>query len=171
MRVEIILAGADDLGPLRESLGPRCAEIFENRFRLQAAGLCEILLAFRHERPVGMVVISWNVADEPEVREHLAGVPIIFHLFVAPALRHNGIGRRLLRDAEDRLRKYGHDRVLVGVDEPNQNAFALYRELGYVRAARPELSGLRPPVRAGQPAGDAYDILVADLHREPPRWE
>jgi len=165
--VQIGVAQAGDIGPLREALGPSCAENFQSRFRLQIAGLGEILLAFRGVKPVGMVVLSWDLADEPEVRAHLAGVPAIFHLFVVPGLRHNGIGRRLLRAAEGRLRKHGFDRVLLGVDEPNANARALYQRLGYAPPAEPALRGLRAPTGNC----DAYDILVADLHREPPRWE
>jgi probable F420-dependent oxidoreductase len=113
--------------------------------------------------PIGAVFVSWDVADEPEVRRHLAGVPTIFHLHVAPAHRHRGVGRALLRRAEQRLRERGHSRVLLGVDRSNQVARDLYLWLGYRHPETPELRGL------GE--GEPYDILVADLNRPSPPWE
>ncbi len=163
MEAEIRVADLDDIRSLRRALGAEHFDFFHGRHHLQEQDLGEILVAFTAHGPVGAVFVSWDVADEPEVRRHLAGVPMIFHLHVAPRHRHRGVGRRLLRHAEETLRKRGHSRVLLGVDKSNDVARELYLWLGYQRPAEPELSGL------GE--GETYDILVADLDRAPPAWE
>ena len=172
--VLVRVAESDDVDMLRETLGPTHHEFFRGRFPLQDAELGEILMAFLADRPVGAVFISWDLADEPEVREHLAEVPMVFHLHVAPEHRHRGIGRELLRQAEERLRKRGHDRVLLGVDKSNRVARQLYQWLGYTQPVEPELSDLgaaAEPGEEGHSVAEAYDILVADLHRAPPPWQ
>jgi ribosomal protein S18 acetylase RimI-like enzyme len=171
--VLIRVAEPDDLDLLAEALGPDHHAFFVGRLPLQKEGLGEILVAFREHGPVGAVFISWDQADEPEIRRHLAEVPMIFHLHVAPEHRHQGIGRNLLRHAEDRLRLRGHARVLLGVDKSNRVARDLYEWLGYRQPHEPELSDLGATAEPGQPehsVAEAYDILVADLDRPVPHW-
>jgi ribosomal protein S18 acetylase RimI-like enzyme len=173
VRVLIRVAEPSDLELLSEALGPDHHAFFVGRLPLQKEGLGEILIAFRRSGPVGAVFISWTEADEPQVRKHLADVPMIFHLHVAPEHRHRGVGRTLLRRAEESLRLRGHTRVLLGVDKSNQVARALYEWLGYVRPHEPELSDLGATAEPGRPehsVGEAYDILVADLNRPAPTW-
>lgn len=174
MRVLIRVAKREDVELLHTALGPDHHAFFRSRFVLQRAGLGEILVALRNGTPVGAVFISWDVATEPEVREHLAEVPMVFHLHVAPVHRHQGIGRKLLHEAEAQLRARGHKRVLLGVDKSNQVARDLYLWLGYVRPEEPELSDLGATQEPGEEPHliqEAYDILVADLHRPAPHWE
>lgn len=151
-------ATPDDLDLLTDALGADHHAFFRDHYRSQRSGSGEILLAFRDGRPVGGVFLSWGPATEPEVRRHLPGVPVIFHLHVAPASRRRGVGRALLRRAEANLRARGHDRVLLGVDRSNTIARDLYLRLGYVQPAEPELRDLGA-------AAEPYDILVADLDR------
>ena len=162
MQAEIRVAGPGDVRSLRTALGPGHHDYFRGAYPAQERGRGAILVAVKAHGPVGAVFVSWDVADEPEVRKHLAGVPMIFHLHVAPAHRHRGVGRGLLRHAEQMLRDRGHDRVLLGVNSSNDTARNLYLWLGYRQPDEPELRGLG--------AGETYDILVADLDRDPPRW-
>jgi GNAT superfamily N-acetyltransferase len=169
MEVHVRVATFSDIDMLGEALGPGHRDFFHSRFPLQVAGLGLILIAYRDTRPLGAVFISWDDADEPEIREHLAQVPMIFHLHVARPHRGKGVGRQLLREAENWLRKLGFDRVLLGVDKSNDKARRLYLRLGYVQPAEPELSDLGSAVEPGQEEysmGEAYDILVADLYRD-----
>ena len=172
--VLIRVAKREDVELLHTALGPDHHAFFRSRFVLQRSGFGEILVALKDSRPVGAVFISWDLATEPEVREHLAEVPMVFHLHVAPAHRHQGIGRKLLREAEAQLHQRGHKRVLLGVDKSNEIARNLYLWLGYVRPDEPELSDLGATKEPGEEPHlieEAYDILVADLHRPPPQWE
>jgi ribosomal protein S18 acetylase RimI-like enzyme len=162
VEAEIRVAGLPDLWSLRETLGNEHSDYYIGRYPLQEKDLGAILVACTPRGPVGAVFVSWDVPDEPEVRRHLAGVPAIFRLHVAPGHRHRGIGRSLLRHAENVLRRRGHTRVLLGVNRSNHIARELYLWLGYRRPEEPELSGLG--------GGETYDILVADLDREPPDW-
>jgi ribosomal protein S18 acetylase RimI-like enzyme len=171
--VLIRVAEPVDLEALPETLGPGHQAFYRSRLTLQKNGLGEILLAFVEDAPIGAVFISWDRADEPEIRKHLDGVPMIFRLHVAPKHRHRGIGRSLLRRAEQHLRERGHSRVLLGVDKSNVTARDLYVWLGYERPAEPELSDLGGVAEPGQPGhsvAEAYDILVADLYRPAPQW-
>ncbi|WP_250033291.1 GNAT family N-acetyltransferase [Paractinoplanes maris] len=171
--VKIRAANRDDLESLIGALGPDHHEFFAGRYPLQEKGLGEILLAFEDDGPVGGVFLSWDLATEPEIRRHLAGVPMIFHLHVAPARRHHGVGRALLRQAEANLRARGHEQVLLGVDKSNRVARDLYLWLGYVQPAEPDLRDLRATPEPGardHAVGDTYDILVADLDRTVPLW-
>jgi GNAT superfamily N-acetyltransferase len=171
--VQIRVAEPGDLDAFGAALGPEHQAFFQDRFPLQQDGLGEILVAFRESDPVGAVFLYWGPAEEPEVRRHLADVPMIFHLHVAPRHRHRGVGRSLLRRAEEVLRDRGHERVLLGVNKSNQVARSLYEWLGYTTPPEPALSNLgaaAEPGDGGHPVGEAYDILVADLSRPAPAW-
>jgi GNAT superfamily N-acetyltransferase len=171
--VLIRVAEAGDVEALKFTLGPEHHAFFMDRFRLQGAGLGEILIAFREGEPIGAVFLFWGAADEPEVRRYLADIPMIFHLHVARAHRHRGVGRSLLCRAEEALRDRGHERVLLGVDQSNKLARSLFEWLGYTTPPEPALSNLgadTKPGNGGHPVAEAYDILVADLCRPTPEW-
>jgi ribosomal protein S18 acetylase RimI-like enzyme len=171
--VHILIRGAEpgDVEQMPESLGVEQHAYFYDRLLLQKDGRGAVLLAFDVHRPIGGVFVSWDEADEPEVRKHLSSVPMIFHLYVAPDYRHRGVGRLLMQAAEGVLRRRGYTSVLLGVDKSNEVARRLYEWLGYVQPHEPELSDLRAAVAPSQPersVGEAYDILVADLRRPAP---
>ena len=73
------------------------------------------LVAWLGGELVGALHVSWAGADEPEVRAHLPGVPILHRLRIRADLRRRGYGGQLLEDAERRLRKDGHSRVAAGI--------------------------------------------------------
>lgn len=77
----------------------------------------------------------------------------LHHLFVEPAHRGHGIGRRLIAAAVEQARRGNCGRLMVGTHPDNETAREIYRALGFVPAAAsgPRL-GLELP--AGQlPAG------------------
>ena len=69
---------------------------------------------------VGGVLIARKAADEAE----------LLTLGVAPACRHSGLGRALLKAAIAALRESGAKRLFLEVDAGNAAALALYRSLG-----------------------------------------
>jgi GNAT superfamily N-acetyltransferase len=113
--------------PLERVLGPERTAFY--RTRLKRDGV--VLLAWEGEEPVGAVFVTWEAADEEVVRKHLPGVPFVHRLHVPAGLRERGLGRSLLREAEDvdEVRLAG--RLAAGVDLLNTRVVGLYRRLRY----------------------------------------
>jgi putative acetyltransferase len=61
-------------------------------------------------------------------------------LFVHPAWRGQGIGRRLVRHAVDKL-----DATMLDVNEQNEQALGFYLRMGFEVEGRSELDGLGKP--------------------------
>ena len=56
---------------------------------------------------------------------------LLSNLVVAGAWRRRGVATRLVWRAEELVREWGHDEIVLKVEHDNQGAQALYRELGY----------------------------------------
>ncbi|MEV0561535.1 GNAT family N-acetyltransferase [Dactylosporangium sp. NPDC050588] len=98
----------------------------------QLAGDGGVLLAAWHEaEAVGCVYISFEAADEAELRERLPGTPVLHRLLVVEHLRRQGIGRHLMQAAESLARERGCARLALGLDLDNIDAERFYRGLGY----------------------------------------
>jgi GNAT superfamily N-acetyltransferase len=123
------MAAAADLGPLTRSLGDTAA--YTDWLRRQHAKRGELLVAFLHGRPVGAIYLWLEDADEPELRRHLPGVPLLRHLRVSGPRQRQRIGTTLIGVAERRLRALGHTEVALAVDVANVDAARLYARLGY----------------------------------------
>ncbi|MFN8641029.1 MAG: GNAT family acetyltransferase [Candidatus Binatia bacterium] len=95
--------------------------------RKRAHGDDQLLVAVLAGRLVGAVALGWD-----GVRGW------IYHLAVAPALRRRGVGRALMRAAEDRLRARGCPKVNLQVLSDNRAVVAFYEALGY--AVEPRIS-------------------------------
>ena len=62
----------------------------------------------------------------------------MYHLAVDPTQRRGGLGARLMRAAEDRLRARGCPKINLQVMEHNAEVVAFYTALGY--AVEPRIS-------------------------------
>lgn len=122
-------ARQDDLDALILALGQW--RYFSDSLARQRAGLGTLLVAWLDMVPVGSVYLRTEPADEPELREHLPGVPLLNHLEVCEERRNRGTGTRLLAEAERLLRVRGHRRVALAVEVNNIDALRLYLRLGY----------------------------------------
>jgi ribosomal protein S18 acetylase RimI-like enzyme len=76
----------------------------------------------------------------------------VFGLYVVPEARRRGIARALMREVARILRDQGRAYVVLTVDTPNEEARALYAELGFEDAGR----SLRAEV--GQLVEDADEL-------------
>jgi ribosomal protein S18 acetylase RimI-like enzyme len=128
-----VIRAADDrdLPALVRQFGS--AQFLRRRLDLQRDGHGVLLIALADDVPVGHVYLWLACATEPEIRAELPGVPLLNRLVVAAEHRNNGIGTRLLVEAERRLRYLGYDRVALGVRVDNHDAIRLYQRLGYRR--------------------------------------
>lgn len=55
----------------------------------------------------------------------------IFYLAVAPAHQREGIGRRIMEEAEKRLRALGCAKINLNVRTSNKKVIAFYQQIGY----------------------------------------
>jgi GNAT superfamily N-acetyltransferase len=126
--VEVRRAAAADLVALVAVLGQH---FFTDRLARQRDGRGVLLVAWADGRPVGDVFLDHGPADQPEVRRHLPGVPMLDHLEVLERLQRRGIGTALVRAGEDTARRLGHRRLALGVGVDTPGARRLYERLGY----------------------------------------
>jgi ribosomal protein S18 acetylase RimI-like enzyme len=63
-------------------------------------------------------------------------VGYVFGLYVRPAARRRGVGRKLLREIAAVLRDRGAAFLLLDVDHGNEQASGFYERLGFVEAGR-----------------------------------
>ena len=59
------------------------------------------------------------------------GVAEIKRMYVAPALRRQGLGRRLLEALEEKARELGYARIRLDTGARQQHARAMYERAGY----------------------------------------
>lgn len=122
-------ARSADLKPFVQALGDH--GFLRDRLDRQRNGLGVLFLAWLGSRPAGTVYLWLERAEEPPIRWHLPGVPLITHLEVAPELRNRGIGQALVGAVEQHLVEEGHERVALAVRTDNADAARLYARLGY----------------------------------------
>lgn len=129
MDLAVLPADPGRLEDLVAALGQR--EYFTDRFTRQNCGKGVVLLAWLEGQVVGDVFLWCASADEPEVRAHLPGVPLLNHLEVLPDHRGRGIGTAIIATAEATARKIGYAQIALGVGLDNLSAYRLYASLGY----------------------------------------
>jgi ribosomal protein S18 acetylase RimI-like enzyme len=87
----------------------------------------------------GTVWVATNDRDEPLGVLVIDARPtslVLENLAVAPGFQGRGIGRALIRFAEDRAIELGLDEVTLYTNEKMTENIALYGSLGYVEVAR-----------------------------------
>ena len=83
-----------------------------------------------------------------------AGATLLDNVAVAPAARGTGVGRRLLRFAEQAARAAGHDRIVLYTNEAMTENLGLYARIGYTETHRAEEKGHRRVYMAKVLGGD-----------------
>jgi len=102
-----------------------------DRLARQTADRGLLLAAWCDGRPVGSVYLWLEDAEEPELREHLPGVPLITHLEVFEPDRNQGFGRELVQAGEHELRRRHFAVAALAVEYSNKAAVRFYERLGY----------------------------------------
>jgi ribosomal protein S18 acetylase RimI-like enzyme len=136
--LDIRLATHRDLPDLVRVLDQE--RFFADRFARQQTGHGELLVARQKGTPVGVVYLWLAPAEEPELRQHLPGVPLLNHLEVAAGHRNQGIGTAIIGHAEARVRAAGRRAIALGIRLDNVDAARLYKRLGYVEWEHGELA-------------------------------
>jgi GNAT superfamily N-acetyltransferase len=102
-----------------------------------------MFLAWDGDAPVG---IAGTFFDDPDW--------VVIAMWVDPARRGDGLGRRLLDAVVDFQRAQGATESVLGVVDGNDSARALYERYGYVDV------GIANPLRPGEP------LIVRELRLE-----
>lgn len=95
-----------------------------------APGIIEFC-AKKEAKVVGSVKVANSPIHEPQLRTEFPNTPTIYQLYVAPAVRREGIASQLMDSAEAMLREKGNGSVLLCVALDNTVAVSLYRRRGY----------------------------------------
>lgn len=158
-----------DLASLTQRLGQR--RFFADRLDRQDSGLGVLLTAWHEGVVVGDVYLWLEPAEEPEIREHLPGVPLVTHLEVHPDHRRQGLGTRILGAAERLLVSRGYSEVALAVEVSNTEAAKLYTRLGYQEWPHPQVKCYSPADRSGYRLVEICDVMVKELSRQVPALE
>lgn len=107
-------------------------------------GLSELAWVIRREgRNIGSIALVHE--DDLPAYQHLS--PWMAAFVIDPALRHSGIGRRVVATFEDRCRQYGIHRLYLWTDQYTD----WYRSLGYEVLAHDQIGAIQ------------MDVMVKDL--------
>ena len=155
---EIRPIAEEELPTVTRVFGP--ARLLTERVRLQQQNRGVLLVAWHGAEPVGTVYVWIDEAEEPELRRHLPGVPLLVHLRVAEAVQNNGVGTALVAEAERQLRRRGYSSVALGVGPDDHRAESFYRRLRYAEWSHGEI-----PTRSEFADGDGDWVSTADRCR------
>ncbi len=123
-------ARLDDL-PKLEWFGQyaRYRRLFRRTFDEQQRGLRLMLLAEVRDFPVGQVFIHFS--DRECRRGQTDARGYLYALRVLEPFQGQGIGSRLIAEAEQVLRARGYRRAVIAAAKGNERARRLYERLGY----------------------------------------
>ena len=113
----------------------------------------EYLVAWEGGVPVGHAHLDWR-HDPPELQD----------VFVAESHRRRGIAVRLSREAEQRVRRRGFDRIALDVDVDAPGPRALYEKLGYREKGTPPRHVKGTIMLRGEPF--SVDAVLIDMVKE-----
>lgn len=157
-------ARPEDVEVLVRELGQQ--RFFDDRMARQHKHLGMLLTAWRGRSPIGVIYLWLEEAEEAELRAHLPDTPILNNLEIHPDHRGRGVGTKLIRAAERRLRMLGFDRVALAVEVTNGRAARLYRRLGYAQWPHPHVRCYSLTDSQGKRHVEICRIMVKTLLRE-----
>jgi len=107
-------------------------KVHAEHFALQEAGRWTYMVAWDDDAvPVGVGVIRWEGWPDEAARAAFPDCPELTNLQVHETRRGSGVGRALIRVAEERVRARGFSRIGIEVADDNPRAAQLYARLGY----------------------------------------
>lgn len=148
----------DDIFPVQPEDFPRVIEVWEASVRATHHFISEADIQFFKPRLRDVLPVL-ALACARDEQDRVAGFTAVAHgnvdmLFIHPAFRGQGVGRRLLRYAIDSL-----DATTLDVNEQNEQAGGFYRRMGFEAVGRSERDG----------TGKPYPLLhmrLAGTHKE-----
>src|SRR5438094_858417 len=92
-------ASAGDLTALAGDVSQ--SNLLHDRLRRRDADKGELLIASRDSVVVGHIYIWLDEAEEQEIRDAFPDIPLLMNLWVREDCRRRGVGRTLIREAEE----------------------------------------------------------------------
>lgn len=129
--LEIRPLGKDEIGQLETSMPRRAPGTHVYRWESQQRGESLYLIAWQNGVPVGHLEVRWAGTARREVARLLSGVPVLSDIQVHPNWQSQGIGSRLMDEAERLIAERGFARVGLSVATDNPRAQALYERRAY----------------------------------------
>ncbi|HEY0069070.1 MAG TPA: GNAT family N-acetyltransferase, partial [Chloroflexia bacterium] len=102
------------------------------RLAMQQEGKAVYLFAWHQERPVGHVLLMLTGPSKEPMRSALRNCAHISDLFVVPDCWSQGIGTRLMDEAEALAAHHGSVQVGLDVAIDNDRAMTMYERRGYI---------------------------------------
>ncbi|GAB4571183.1 MAG: GNAT family N-acetyltransferase [Anaerolineae bacterium] len=104
--------------------------LYAQTYQEQVQGRRLMVLALVNEFPVGQIFVHLIDVGRSEAFRRYRGY--LYALRVMEPFRRQGIGTRLILQAESLLRERGYRRAMIAVAKDNRPARRLYERLGYV---------------------------------------
>lgn len=102
--------------------------LFRKAYRDQQLGKRLILVADCKQFPIGRIFILFILKQHGDGGSQLS---YLYSLRVMEMFRNQGIGSRLIAEAEQKIAERGYNQVTIGVAKTNLDARRLYERLGY----------------------------------------
>lgn len=131
MRVIIRPAEIGDVPALEQFINEPQPGLHRERVLEQEAGECTYLAAWLDERPIGHLKIRWGGSVHRYVNYSFPGLVELRRLEVASEFRGQGVGSRLLDEAEWLVEQRGSGVVGLAVSTENHRARGLYERRSY----------------------------------------
>jgi GNAT superfamily N-acetyltransferase len=81
--------------------------------------------------PVGHIFVRWGGANDGPLKDRKEKEPIVEDLYIYPAARRKGIGKKLMEEAENAIRKKGYGTVGGLILTNNPSIEVMHRRRGY----------------------------------------
>jgi GNAT superfamily N-acetyltransferase len=137
----------------------------------QQRGEVVYLFAWHGERPIGHVLLVFAGPSKEPMRSVLRSCAHISDLFVVPDYWSQGIGRRLMDEAEALVARRGSIQVGLDVAIDNDRAMRLYERRGYVDLGFGERAVSWTYVDAEGLEQVQDDVLIYLVKRLGAKWE
>lgn len=129
--VSVRICQSSDIDTLKAAI-PDEEGFHETRYKLQEAGKSSYLIAWQDQQPVGHLYLRWDGSSQPVVKEFIEDTPELSAISVwPPENRSQGIGSKLIAEAEEMAIEKGYHQVGLSVRLDNNRARELYEKLGY----------------------------------------
>ncbi|UCD20970.1 MAG: GNAT family N-acetyltransferase [archaeon] len=132
MNIQIRPIEKKELGLVNLKLPQESPSLHRRRFKEQEKGNVVYLIAWNNKTPIGHLLVRFNGARYKKVKKYLKKCPHLESLGVGKKVRRKGIATKIVRKAENMLKRKKFGKVGLAVeDNPKSAPNILYKKIGY----------------------------------------